>query len=147
MRRHRIVAVASRDPARAEEFARRWQIPLAIASYEALLARDDIDVVYVATTPDSHCDYVLRCAAAGKPVLVEKPMCTEVEQCLRVVDAAATHPGVVWGLAFGPDGDLYVTDKLKMASEVLLKKVGGYPNGSKYPNRLTAARRRSGCRS
>ena len=45
--RSRIVAVASRDQARAEAYAREWSLPHGVAGYEALLRRDDIDAVYV----------------------------------------------------------------------------------------------------
>ena len=44
-----LAAVASRDLARAEEYAQKWQIPVAYGSYEELLADDTIEAVYKAT--------------------------------------------------------------------------------------------------
>ena len=41
---------------------------------DALLADPEVDAVYVATPPDTHADYALQAAAAGKPAYVEKPM-------------------------------------------------------------------------
>lgn len=64
--------------------------------YRELLRRAPVDAVVIASPNFTH--YEVLCAAfeSGKHVLVEKPLCTEVEQCLRVVEAAARHPGVVW---------------------------------------------------
>lgn len=64
--------------------------------YRELLRRAPVDAVVIASPNFTH--YEVLCAAfeSGKHVLVEKPLCTEVEHCLRVVDAAARHPGVVW---------------------------------------------------
>jgi predicted dehydrogenase len=54
---------------------------------EALLVRQDIDVVVVTTPPDGHADQVVA-AAAGKHVLVEKPMAVTVAESRRMVEAA-----------------------------------------------------------
>ena len=63
-----------RNGALAADYARRHGVPRWHDDADAIIRAPDIDAVYVATTPDTHRDYVLRCAAAGKPVLVEKPM-------------------------------------------------------------------------
>ncbi len=54
---------------------------------EALLTDPDVNAVYVATPPSSHEEYVVRAAAAGKPVLVEKPMGRTHQECLRMIAA------------------------------------------------------------
>ena len=57
---------------------------------EQLIADPDVDAVYVATPPGSHCELALRVAAAGKPAYVEKPMARCLEECeamLRLFDA------------------------------------------------------------
>jgi predicted dehydrogenase len=60
------------------------------ATLEGLLGRVDIDAI-ILTTPDQyHCDQTLRAAAAGKHVLVEKPMAPSVEQCNRMIEACAS---------------------------------------------------------
>jgi predicted dehydrogenase len=65
-------AVGSRDQGRADAFAAEHGFARAYGSYEALLADDDVDVVYVATPHAQHHLVTSRALAAGKPVLVEK---------------------------------------------------------------------------
>lgn len=67
-----IAAVASRSVERVRATAARWGIPEAL-SYEALLERKDIDVVYVAAPHTGHREMTLRALDKGKAVLVEKP--------------------------------------------------------------------------
>jgi predicted dehydrogenase len=54
---------------------------------DALLARRDVDLVVVATQPDSHAQYVIAAGNAGKHVLVEKPMATSVAESDAMVAA------------------------------------------------------------
>ena len=49
-----VVAVASRTPGRAEEFASEFGIPTVVETYEDLVMRDDIDAVYIASYPVDH---------------------------------------------------------------------------------------------
>lgn len=93
-RRAELVAVASRDLARAEAYAARWEIPRAHGSYEALLADPEIDAVYISLPNSLHAEWTVRAAQAGKHVLCEKPLAislAEVDQ----VSAAAESAGVV----------------------------------------------------
>ena len=69
-----LVAVASREQGRAEEYARHWQIPRAYGSYDALLADDEIEAVYISLPNTLHCEWSTRALEAGKHVLCEKPM-------------------------------------------------------------------------
>jgi predicted dehydrogenase len=85
-----LVAVMRRDGTLAADYARRHGVPRWTTDAEAILRAPDIDAVYVATTPETHEDYVLRCAAAGKPVLVEKPMALSAEECDAMVAACAS---------------------------------------------------------
>lgn len=89
-----LVAVASRDRARAETFAAEWDIPRAHGSYEALLGDPEIDVVYVSLPNSLHAEWTVRAAQAGKHVLCEKPMALSLDECDRVM-AAAESAGVV----------------------------------------------------
>ena len=68
-----IVAVASRDASRAEEYARAHGIPRPHGSYEALLDDEGVDAVYVPLPNSLHAEWTLRALEAGKHVLVEKP--------------------------------------------------------------------------
>ena len=90
----RITAVASATPGKAEAFALSRDIPHVHSSYQELVSRSDIDVVYVATTHQFHTEHALLALAAGKHVLVEKPFATNPEDVLRI-QAAATQAGVL----------------------------------------------------
>ena len=82
--RARLVAVAGgrRAPALAADYGAAFE-----GSYESLLTRSDVDAVLIATPHADHCAQVLAAAAAGKHVLVEKPMATSVADCTRMIEA------------------------------------------------------------
>jgi predicted dehydrogenase len=82
-----LVAVMRRDRAKAEDYARRHNVPRVHATAEALIRDPEVDAVYVATPPSTHCELALMVAAAGKPCLVEKPMAVSHAECVRMVDA------------------------------------------------------------
>ncbi|TML20235.1 MAG: Gfo/Idh/MocA family oxidoreductase, partial [Actinobacteria bacterium] len=69
-----LVAVASRDKQRAEEYAQEWGIERAYGSYEALLEDADVEAVYISLPNNLHCKWSIRSVEAGKHVLCEKPM-------------------------------------------------------------------------
>ena len=69
-----VRAIASRDKDRARTAADRHGIPVACKGYEALIDRDDIDLVYIALPPALHCEWTIRSLMAGKAVLCEKPL-------------------------------------------------------------------------
>jgi D-xylose 1-dehydrogenase (NADP+, D-xylono-1,5-lactone-forming) len=83
-----VVAVASRDRARAEEYAREHGIPRAHGSYEALLADPDVDGVYISLPNSMHVDWSVRALEAGKHVLCEKPFSRRPGDAERAFDAA-----------------------------------------------------------
>jgi xylose dehydrogenase (NAD/NADP) len=68
-----LVAVASRDQARADEYAREWEIGRAYGSYDALLADPDVEAVYISLPNNMHVEWSIKSLEAGKHVLVEKP--------------------------------------------------------------------------
>ena len=68
-----VVAVASKSIERAEKFAKENNIA-SFCSYDELLARNDIDAVYVATTHNFHYENIKACLENGKHVLCEKAM-------------------------------------------------------------------------
>jgi predicted dehydrogenase len=82
-----LVAVMRRDRARAEDYARRHGVPTVHTTADALIQDPNVDAVYIATPPSSHCDLALRVAAAGKPCLVEKPMARRHDECLAMIEA------------------------------------------------------------
>jgi predicted dehydrogenase len=83
-----LVAVASRDQGRAEEYARTWEIERAYGSYEALLADPDIDAVYVSLPNSLHVEWSIKALEAGKHVLCEKPLTRHVADAEEAFDAA-----------------------------------------------------------
>ncbi len=83
-----LVAVGSRDLAKAQSFARDHQIARAHGSYAELAADPEVDVVYVASTHNDHFDSARLCLDAGKSVLVEKPLTVDPGQAEALVDLA-----------------------------------------------------------
>jgi predicted dehydrogenase len=91
-----LVAVMRRDRAKAEDYARRHNVPRVHARAEDLIDDPDVDAVYIATPPSSHCDLALKTAAARKPCLVEKPMAMNHAECLRMVEAFREAQTPLW---------------------------------------------------
>ncbi|QOV41324.1 Gfo/Idh/MocA family oxidoreductase [Streptomyces ferrugineus] len=87
--RQRFTAVASRDAARAEEFAVRHGVTRAYGSYAELVADDEVDVVYVATEHTAHLAGARLALEAGKHVLVEKPLGLNAGQAAEIAELAA----------------------------------------------------------
>jgi predicted dehydrogenase len=83
-----VGAVAARDPSRASALASQFPGAVGYGSYDELVQADEIDVIYVATTHPNHREHALLAIAAGKPVLIEKPVCLNAEQTREVLDAA-----------------------------------------------------------
>lgn len=85
----RIVAVAARDSSRSQAFAAMYGIATVHPSVDALLADAGIDVVYIATPHSAHHDLALAAIAAGKHVLIEKPIAVSSVQAAQIAAAAA----------------------------------------------------------
>jgi predicted dehydrogenase len=86
-----LAAVGSRTAAAAEAFAAAYGIPAAVWSYEAFLARDDVDAVYVSLPNALHHRWTIAALRAGKHVLCEKPFSvtvTEAEEMFAAAEAA-----------------------------------------------------------
>jgi D-xylose 1-dehydrogenase (NADP+, D-xylono-1,5-lactone-forming) len=81
-------AVASRDLARAQEYAAKWEIPQAYGSYDELLADPEIEAVYISLPNTLHCDWSIRALEAGKHVLCEKPLSRHPADVEAAYDAA-----------------------------------------------------------
>jgi D-xylose 1-dehydrogenase (NADP+, D-xylono-1,5-lactone-forming) len=96
---NRVVAVASRDRARADAYAKEWGIERAHGSYEALLADPEIDAVYIPLPNHLHAVWSIRAARAGKHVLCEKPLALSAEE-VDAMEKAAREAGVVLAEAF-----------------------------------------------
>ncbi|CAH2708547.1 Gfo/Idh/MocA family oxidoreductase [Xanthomonas campestris pv. nigromaculans] len=86
--RQQPFAVASRNRARADTFAKSWAMERAYDSYQALVDDRDIDIVYVATPHSEHLEHGLLALRAGKHVLIEKPMSTCAADARMLVQEA-----------------------------------------------------------
>lgn len=86
--RHRVHAVGSRSQSRSDAFATKHGIARAYGSYEQLLADPHIEAVYIASPHETHHDLALLSIAAGKHVLIEKPIATTRVDAASILDAA-----------------------------------------------------------
>ncbi|WP_427007006.1 Gfo/Idh/MocA family oxidoreductase [Pseudarthrobacter sp. H2] len=83
-----VTAVGSRSLDRSQAFAARHGIPAAYGSYEELAAADAVDVVYVATPHNFHHAAAAVALAAGKHVLIEKPIAMNAAEARDIRDRA-----------------------------------------------------------
>ncbi len=90
-RQSAVLAVASRDRARAAEYAARHGIERAYGSYEGLLADPDVDAVYISLPNALHLEWTRRALEAGKHVLCEKPLGRREADVQAAFDAAERH--------------------------------------------------------
>jgi predicted dehydrogenase len=90
-----VVAIAARDPRRAQRFAARHGVPRVHASYAALVDDPEIDAVYVPLPNSLHAPWTIRALGAGKHVLCEKPLASNAAQAEQVVAAARQQQRVV----------------------------------------------------
>lgn len=82
-----LVAVAAREPAKARAFAGKFGCE-AVADYRTLLARPDVDAVYIPLPTGLHHEWIGRALEAGKHVLVEKPLTTRYAHTEAMVESA-----------------------------------------------------------
>src|SRR5690606_27391338 len=88
-----IAAVHSRVAEKAEEFRSAFGAGRGYTDFDALLADSAVDAVYLATPNALHAGQALRAIAAGKPVLVEKPLALSVAE-VEEIEQAALAKGV-----------------------------------------------------
>ncbi len=80
-------AVASPTERHAEQFARRFGIPHHFTDYRKMLEMDELDMVVLGCPNDLHCQVTVDAAAAGKHVVCEKPLCLNLAEADRMIDA------------------------------------------------------------
>jgi predicted dehydrogenase len=83
-----LLAVASREQSRAETYAKEWAIERAYGTYDALLADDEIEAVYISLPNTMHCEWSIRALEAGKHVLCEKPLSRHPDEVAEAFDTA-----------------------------------------------------------
>ena len=83
-----LKAVASRSAERLREFSALFQVEHLCNDYESLANDRNVDIVYIATTNQLHCEHSILCLNAGKPVLCEKPFTVTAAEARRVIELA-----------------------------------------------------------
>jgi xylose dehydrogenase (NAD/NADP) len=83
-----LVAVGSRDKAKADAFAKQWEIPRAYGSYEELLDDPEVEALYIPLPNTLHVEWSIKAMEAGKHVLCEKPFDRNPENVARAFDAS-----------------------------------------------------------
>jgi predicted dehydrogenase/aryl-alcohol dehydrogenase-like predicted oxidoreductase len=86
-----LVAVGSRDQARAEAFAAEFGAAHAYGSYQEVLDDAEVDAVYIATPHPAHVHWVIQAAKAGKHILCEKPLAVTWAHAMAAVEAARRY--------------------------------------------------------
>jgi predicted dehydrogenase len=87
----KVTAVASRNAAKAEAFAREVGVARCYGSYEELLQDPAIDAIYNPLPNSLHAAWSIRAAEAGKHVLCEKPFCVSAAEAKAMFAAASAH--------------------------------------------------------
>lgn len=82
-----LVAVMHRNATKAGDYARRHNVPKWYSNADELINDPEVTAIYIATPPNSHMEYVLKVAKAGKPVYVEKPMGRTYPECEQMIKA------------------------------------------------------------
>lgn len=80
----RVVAVMSRDAAKAKSYAQRHGVGKWYTDAQELVDDPQVNAVYIATPPSSHATFAIMAMRAGKPAYIEKPMAASYEDCARI---------------------------------------------------------------
>jgi inositol 2-dehydrogenase len=94
-----LVAVADANREKGAEVAARYQVAQVYDDYEALLARDDLAAVVIATPTGTHVEVIKAAAAAGKQIFTEKPLAMTLAGCDEAI-ATARQAGVLLQVGF-----------------------------------------------
>ncbi len=94
-----LCAVYSRTYEKAADYAKRHNIKTVYRTVEDLLNDKEINAIYIATPPEFHKDYTLKCLEAGKITYVEKPMALNYDECTAMIDKSK-ETGVPLYVAF-----------------------------------------------
>lgn len=83
-----LIAIGSRTQEAADLFGDEFEIPRRYGSYDALLADQDVQAVYISTPHPMHAEWAVKAANAGKHILCEKPLTLDYPQAMAVFEAA-----------------------------------------------------------
>jgi myo-inositol 2-dehydrogenase/D-chiro-inositol 1-dehydrogenase len=91
-----LKVVCGRNQAKREALAQTWAWTQTESDWRAVVTRNDIDVIDIATPNALHAPMALAAAQAGKIVLCEKPLATSVEEAEQMTGAVGSRPNLVW---------------------------------------------------
>lgn len=89
----RLVAVMRRDAVKAEDYARRHQVPKWYSDADDLMNDPEINAIYIATPPAFHLSYAISALKRGLHVYVEKPVTLNATEALELAEAVAASRG------------------------------------------------------
>lgn len=92
---NQIVIGCDADPSRRDIAQSHYGIPEFTTDYREVLSRDDVDAVVILTAMQSHGEITRAALAAGKHVLVEKPMSMDLAEAAQIVKDAKTSKGIL----------------------------------------------------
>jgi len=99
-----VLAVCNRHEESTRRFAADFDIPRTCRKWQDVVAMDDIDVIWIGTTPYMHCPITLAALDAGKHVFCQARMCMNLDEARRMVAAADAHPELVTMICPPPHG-------------------------------------------
>lgn len=96
-----LVAVASRTEERAATWGKEHDVSTTYGTYQALLADESLDAIYIPLPPSLHAEWTIKAAEHGKHVLCEKPLAANADEAKAMVDACRQNgvqlmDGVMW---------------------------------------------------
>ncbi len=86
-----LVAVMRRNAAKAEDYAKRHNVPKWFSEADELINDPEVNAIYIATPPLQHEDYAIRAMAARKPVYIEKPVSLSAASAERILKASEKY--------------------------------------------------------
>jgi predicted dehydrogenase len=93
--RGKLVAVASRDKAKAESYAAEWSIPNSFGDYESMLVSGLVDAVYIGLPNHLHAEWSIRALQAGVHVLCEKPFALSIQEVDEMISASQENKRIL----------------------------------------------------
>ncbi|MFV8466479.1 Gfo/Idh/MocA family protein [Flavobacterium sp. LB1P62] len=84
----KIVAVASRNPEKAQQFSEKYNCDKAYATYDEIFADDEVDILYIATPHNSHAVLTMKALQSNKHVLCEKPIALSYNDAFQMIEAS-----------------------------------------------------------
>lgn len=117
----KLAGIYSRSSARGQDFAATFNC-ISYETYDALLADNEVDVVVICTPSGAHASFAISAAAAGKHVIVEKPLEISLEQADEMIEACRKY-GVQLGCVFQRRYSPGVVKLKQLISEGRLGKV------------------------